>query len=102
MQPHGWTLQGIMLREISQRKTNTISFHLESSEQIHRYREQTDSCQRGGRLWGWMKKVKELSRKKNHRHRQQCGDYQRERGVGEIKEGKRGINGDRRRLDLGW
>ena len=63
LQPHGWTLQGIMLREISQRKTNTISFHLESSEQIHRYREQTDSCQRGGSLEGWVKTVKELRRR---------------------------------------
>ena len=36
-----------------------------------------------------------------HRHRQQYGNYQRERGWGEGKEGKGGINGDGRRLDLG-
>ena len=57
-----WTewidLGGIMLSEISQRKTNTIWFHLyvESKTQNkqnrnkHRYREQTYSCKVGG---GW-------------------------------------------------
>ena len=29
-------------------------------EQTHRYREQTNGCQRGGRAWGLGKKVKEL------------------------------------------
>ena len=36
------------------------------------------------------------------RHRQQYDDYQRERGREEVEEGKGGINGDGRRLDLGW
>ena len=53
-------LQGIILREISHRKTNTIKFHLcmESKKQskwtkimkqkqTHRYREQTGGCQSG-------------------------------------------------------
>ena len=30
------------------------------------------------------------------------GDYQRERGVGEVEAGKGGTSGDRSRLDLGW
>ena len=34
------------------------------------------------------------------RYRQQYGDYQR-KGLGEIEEGKGGVNGDRR-VDLGW
>ena len=51
-------LEGIMLNEISQRKTNIIRFHLyvesKRSEQqkkqklIYRYLEQIDDCQRGG------------------------------------------------------
>ena len=31
-----------------------------------------------------------------HRHRQQCGDSQRERGWGEVEVGKEGIHGDRK------
>ena len=50
-----------------------------------------------------MKKVKGLSTKKDtHRHRQQYGDYQGERGMGEVEKGKGRINGDGRRLDIGW
>ena len=53
-----------------------------------------------------MKKVKRLSKKpqtttKTHRHREQYGDYQRERG-GDVEEGRGGINGAQRRLDFGW
>ena len=29
-------------------------------KQTHRYREQTDGCQRGGGMWNWVKKVKGL------------------------------------------
>ena len=48
-----------------------------------------------------MKKLKTLSKKKKpHRRTQECGDYQRER-VERLKRG-RGINGDGKRLDLGW
>ena len=51
-----------------------------------------------------MEKVKELNNnKKNpHRHRQQYGDHQRERGVGEGRKGKEGITDDGERLDFGW
>ena len=38
----------------------------------------------------------------NHRHTQQYGDYQREMGVGGGRRGKRGVNGDGRRLGSGW
>ena len=41
-----------------------------------------------------------MVKEKSHKHRQQNGDYQRERGR-EIEVGKGGINGDGRRLDLG-
>ena len=48
-----------------------------------------------------MEKVKRLSKGKTpHRQRQQCADNQRER-AGRVEEGKGGINGARRRLDLG-
>ena len=48
-----------------------------------------------------MKKLKTLSKKKKpHRRTQECGDYQRER-VERLERG-RGINGDGKRLDLGW
>ena len=59
-----------------------------NKQKTHRYREQTDSSQRGwGQgMWDWVKKVTGLSKIffKNHktrRHRQQYGDYQRERGL---------------------
>ena len=58
----------------------------------------------GGRLGGWVKKVKvRLRRKKEaHRHRQrQYGDCQRKKGMGEVKEGKAGINGGGKRLYFG-
>lgn len=63
-------------------------------------REQTDSCQRGGRLWGWVKKVKGL--RKNNSDRQQHGDYQRGRRWREVEEAQGEIHGDGKRLDLGW
>ena len=47
-----------------------------------------------------MKKVKGLNKQTNnrtHRHRQQYGDYKRER-----EEGSGAINGDGRRLHFGW
>ena len=55
----------------------------------------TNSYQRGGDLEGWIKEHEEINQKKKkphnktttHRHRQQCGDYQRESGVGEVEEG---------------
>ena len=47
--------------------------------------------------------IKQKTPKTNpHRHRQQYGDYQRERGVGETENGKGWINGDGRRPDVGW
>ena len=52
-----------------------------------------------------MKTVKgfsKLANKQTHRRRQHYGDEQREKGVGQVEEGKRGINGDGRRIDLGW
>ena len=39
---------------------------------------------------------------KTHRYGQQYGDHQKKRGSGDLREGKEGINGDGRRLDLGW
>ena len=41
-----------------------------------------------------------LREKIRRRHKQQCGECQREREVGEAEEGKGGINGDGRRLDF--
>ena len=41
-------------------------------KETHRHREQTDSCQRGGVLGGWVKKVKGISKTTTtttHRHR---------------------------------
>ena len=52
-----------------------------------------------------MKTVKgfsKLANKQTHRRRQHYGDEQRKKGVGQVEEGKRGINGDGRRIDLGW
>ena len=51
-----------------------------------------------------MEKVKGLSKKtkQSKTHRYQYGDYQRKKGVGEVEEGERGINGDGQKLDLGW
>ena len=43
-----------------------------------------------GELGGWLKKVKELRKKKPYRDRRQCVDYLRERRVGEVGEGKAG------------
>ena len=56
---------------------------------------------------GWTKKVIGLSntnkQKNKLRHRQQYGNYKRERGVGwDIEEGKGGTDGDGRRLDFEW
>ena len=47
-----------------------------------------------------MKKVKGLGKKNPHRHRQQHGDDQREGGGGGGR-GRRGLDGDGRRPDLG-
>ena len=57
-------LQGVILRKISHRKTNTIRFHLymdskkqnkwtniRKQKETHRYREQTGGCQ-SGEVWG--------------------------------------------------
>ena len=54
--------------------------------------------------WGFGRlghKVNQKKKKSTHRHRQQYGDYQRERGWGEIEESKGSANGGERRLDLG-
>ena len=107
LQPHGQTLRILCwVKQASQRKTSTIWFHLdvESNEQnkltnrIERYR---DTESRGDSEDGW-KKVKGLSEETmTHRHKQQYGDYQKERSVAEVGEGKGGINGDARTLDSG-
>ena len=44
--------------------------------------EQTDSCQRGGVLVDQMKESEGIMQMKTHKHRQQCGNTQRERAVG--------------------
>ena len=53
-------LEGVMLSEISQRKTNTIWFHLHAESktktkpyQTHRYRKWIGGCQRQGVEGGW-------------------------------------------------
>ena len=43
-----------------------------------------------------------MKKEEPHRHRQQHSDYQRERGLGEVEEGKGEINGDGKRFDLQW
>ena len=46
---------------------------------------QNDSRQRGARRGDWMKEVKGLAKEHictTHRHRQQCGDGQKEGGAG--------------------
>ena len=57
-------LEGSMLSEISQKKTNTEWFHLfvESRKQnkAHRHKEQMRGWQRTGRLGVWMKWVKRI------------------------------------------
>ena len=55
---------------------------------------------RGGGLGRWVKKLTELT--KTHRHRQQYGNYQMERGWRQVEEGKEGINGDGKKLEFGW
>ena len=67
-------LESIMLSGISQsekHKYYMIHLYMESNEQTELtkwrhtrgYREQTDSCQRGG-IGGWVRRVKGLSKKK--------------------------------------
>ena len=41
-------------------------------------------------------------KEKTHSNRQQYGDYQSKWGLGETEEGKGTMNGDEKRLDLGW
>ena len=53
----------------------------------------------GGKDEGIQQKRKRKKKKNPHRHRQQNDDYQREKRVVGGRGG--GINGDRRRLDLG-
>ena len=43
-----------------------------------------------------------IKKKNPHRHRQQYGDYQRGRRVGEVEEGKGDVPSDGKRLHLGW
>ena len=56
---HRWVLEGIMLSEISQKKTNTIRSHLhEEPKQTKnklRYRKQTGGCQRWAMGIWWSK-----------------------------------------------
>ena len=65
-------LEGIILSEINQTKTNTVWFHLNveskntkqmnKQNQTYRYREQIDGCQRGGELPGGKNGWKKLRR----------------------------------------
>ena len=68
----------------------------------HGYREQTDSCQRGGD-WGLGDKGEGLKqRKKRLMDKDNSMVIAREKGEWEdFKEGKGEISGDGRRLDLG-
>ena len=50
-----------------------------------------------GRLVGNSEGIK----KKTYRHRQKYGDFQRDGDGGEGRRSYEGINGDRRRFDLG-
>ena len=69
-------LENIMLsKQASQRKTSAIWFHLYvvSNEQnklppkigTDRDREQADSCQRGGELEGWVKRLSKTNKQTN-------------------------------------
>ena len=69
--------------------------------QTHGYREQTDSCQRGGELRGWVKKVKVSSKTPTHGHCQQHGEYQRE-GIGGKYKRVNGLNGGGGRVGFRW
>ena len=78
-------------------------------EQTHRNRGETDSYQMKGGVGGLgekgegnKQKTTTTTKKTPQRHIQQYGDYQKKKGAGEVEEGKEGINGDRRRLDLEW
>ena len=56
-----------------------------NKQKSYRHREQTDSCQRGRGLVGWVKKVKGLGKQTNKltdTDNKQNGGYQRERRVG--------------------
>ena len=68
-------------------------------KQTHRYREQTDSCQRGGRLGGGVKKVKGLRKKHTTQTNSDTDNStvitRGSAGRGEAVEGKRELNGDR-------
>ena len=97
-------LQGIMLSEISQRNKNSICSHLyvESNEQnklmnkiqteawIHGAVEQCKWVGRGGSGWEKMKGLDKEHVCLTHRHRQQCGDGQRDRGRGSGRKEQRG------------
>lgn len=54
--------------------------------------------------WGLGEKCEGIKQRQKtlHRHKQQCGDNQMEKGWREVNEGKGGLNGDGKRLDLGW
>lgn len=65
--------------------------------------EQTDSCQKGGcfgRLGEKVERIKQKKKKTPQEHGHDCGDYQRERGYGEVEEGKGVVKGDGRRHNL--
>ena len=60
-------LEGIMLSELSQTKTNTVWSHLmwnikhENKKWAHRYREQMDGYQK--LEWGWVGEMGEVGQK---------------------------------------
>ena len=57
-----------------------------------------------GGTWGTGKGLSKTNKQNGttHRHRQQSGHFQRERGGwGQVEEGKGGINGDGGKLDWG-
>ena len=70
---------------------------------VQTYREQTDSCQRGKGLGGWVQKVKQNPPPNSTNSQTQTMVWLLDRkGMEEVEEGKGGVNGDGRRPDLGW
>ena len=53
-------------------------------------------------LGGWVKKVKGLSKTKKPHWQTTKWSLTEGKGVGEVEEGKGGINGDEKRLNLEW
>ena len=61
-----------------------------------------DSYKKEGGLGGWVKKVKGLSTKKPLVDTENSTESTRGKGGGEGRRGKERVNGDGRRIHLGW